>query len=267
MNNFRLLQLVVFACTCLLLLKSAAFIFAESGSVITGSVALNAQEAADKKAAEAQKKDTEKKVAEEKKGEPAKADLAQKDAAKEKGDKKTAEKAGPRQLKPESIEETKIKASSSELDLLESLAERRKQLNEREAALRLKENLLQAAERQIDERIGQLKTLEAKIQTKLKKQDALNDQQYRRLVKIYSTMKPKEAARIFNGLKMPILVDLMRSMKAASGSQILAKMNAEKARELTLMLVAKDQLVASNETAKTDELPAVQDEKLAEKNQ
>lgn len=267
MNNFRLLQLVVFACTCLLLLKSAAFIFAESGSVITGSVALNAQEAADKKAAEAQKENADKKAdskaAADKKSETAKADVAQKDA----GDKKAAETAGPQQMKPESIAETKFKSSTSELDLLESLAERRKQLNEREAALRLKENLLQAAERQIDERIGQLKTLEAKIQTKLKKQDALNDQQYRRLVKIYSSMKPKEAARIFNGLKMPILVDLMRSMKAAAGSQILAKMNAEKARELTLMLVAKDQLVASNETAKTDELPSVQDEKLAEKNQ
>ncbi len=267
MNNFRLLQLVVFACTCLLLLKSAAFIFAESGSVITGSVALNAQEAADKKAAEAQKEAADKKAdsksAADKKSETAKADVAQKDA----GEKKAAETAGPQQMKPESIAETKFKSSTSELDLLESLAERRKQLNEREAALRLKENLLQAAERQIDERIGQLKTLEAKIQTKLKKQDALNDQQYRRLVKIYSSMKPKEAARIFNGLKMPILVDLMRSMKAAAGSQILAKMNAEKARELTLMLVAKDQLVASNETAKTDELPSVQDEKLAEKNQ
>lgn len=267
MNNFRLLQLVVFACTCLLLLKSAAFIFAESGSVITGSVALNAQEAADKKAAEVQKEAADKKAdskaAADKKSETAKADVAQKDA----GDKKAAETAGPQQMKPESIAETKFKSSTSELDLLESLAQRRKQLNEREAALRLKENLLQAAERQIDERIGQLKTLEAKIQTKLKKQDALNDQQYRRLVKIYSSMKPKEAARIFNGLKMPILVDLMRSMKAAAGSQILAKMNAEKARELTLMLVAKDQLVASNETAKTDELPSVQDEKLAEKNQ
>lgn len=272
MNNFRLLQLVVFACTCLLLLKSAAFIFAESGSVITGSVALNAQEAADKKAAEAQKevaddKKADSKAAADKKSETEKSDVAQKDAAKEKGDKKVAETAGPQQLKPESIAETKFKPSTAELDLLESLAERRKQLNEREAALRLKENLLQAAERQIDERIKQLKTLEAKIQTKLKKQDALNDQQYRRLVKIYSSMKPKEAARIFNGLKMPILVDLMRSMKAAAGSQILAKMNAEKARELTLMLVAKDQLVASNETAKTDELPSVQDEKLAEKNQ
>ena len=48
MNNFRLLQLVVFACTCLLFLKSAAFIFDDSGSVITGSVTLNAQEASKK---------------------------------------------------------------------------------------------------------------------------------------------------------------------------------------------------------------------------
>lgn len=267
MNNFRLLQLVVFACTCLLLLKSAAFIFAESGSVITGSVTLNAQEVEDKKAAQAQKENSDKK-ADNKTTAEKKSKTADADAAKEKaGDKKAAETAGPQQLKPESIAETKIKPSTSELDLLESLAERRKQLNNREAALRLKENLLQAAERQIDERIQQLKTLEAKIQTKLKKQDALNDQQYRRLVKIYSSMKPKEAARIFNGLKMPILVDLTRSMKAAASSQILAKMNAEKARELTLMLVAKDQLVAANETAKTDELPSVQDEKLAEKNQ
>jgi flagellar motility protein MotE (MotC chaperone) len=80
-------------------------------------------------------------------------------------------------------------------------------------------------------------------------------------------MKPKEAARIFNGLKMPILVDLMRSMKPAAGSQILAKMNPEKARELTLMLVKKDQMVAANDAVKTDELPSVQDDKPAERNQ
>ena len=101
----------------------------------------------------------------------------------------------------------------------------------------------------------------------LKKQDVLKDEQYQRLVKIYTSMKPKEAAKIFNGLKMPILVDLMRSMKAAAGSQILAKMKAEKARELTLMLVKKDQMVAANETLKTNELPSLEDDKPAEKNQ
>lgn len=250
MNNFRLLQLVVFACTCLLLLKSAAFIFAD-GSVVTGSVSLNAQEVP--------KKDKAQKV---------------KDAEASEGDKKPALKAeqkkekrqdGP-QLKPDSFKNSKIQSSASELDLLESLAERRKQLNNREAELGLKENLLKAAERQIDERIKQLKSLEAKIQKDLKKQDVMNDDQYRRLVKIYSAMKPKEAARIFDGLQMPILVDLVRAMKAAAGSQILAKMQSEKARELTLRLVRKDQVVATNVMSKTDDLPSVQDDKPAERN-
>ncbi|GAA6211411.1 hypothetical protein NBRC116602_11520 [Hyphomicrobiales bacterium 4NK60-0047b] len=268
MNNFRLLQLVVFACTCLLLLKSAAFIFADTGSVITGSVALNAQEATKKEAGATEDKSKVKASATgADKGKDAKS--AEKDAGnkEKKTAQKTAQDQGPKQLKPENVEETKVKSSSSELDLLESLAQRRKQLNKREAELGLKENLLKAAERQIDERIQQLKKLEAKIQRKLKKQDVLNDQQYLRLVKIYTSMKAKDAAKIFNGLKMPILVDLMRSMKPAASSQILAKMNAEKARELTLMLVKKDQMVAANETVKTDELPSVQDDKPAEKNQ
>ncbi|MEP3474815.1 MAG: hypothetical protein ABJN57_01205 [Hyphomicrobiales bacterium] len=267
MNNFRLLQLVVFACTCLLFLKSAAFIFDDSGSVLTGSVSLNAQEAAKKDTAAAKEKtktEENSKGPENKKGSKSTQNAADKDANKE---KKVAQNQGPNQLKPDNVEETKVKSSSSELDLLESLAQRRKQLNKREADLGLKENLLKAAERQIDERIQQLKKLEARIQRKLKKQDVLNDEQYLRLVKIYTSMKPKEAARIFNGLKMPILVDLMRSMKAAASSQILAKMNPEKARELTLMLVKKDQMVAANDAVKTDELPSVQDDKPAEKNQ
>lgn len=264
MNNFRLLQLVVFACTCLLFLKSAAFIFDDSGSVITGSVSLNAQEAAKKDTAAAKEKT---KTEENSKGPENKEGSKSAQNAADNKEKKVAQNQGPNQLKPDNVEETKVKSSSSELDLLESLAQRRKQLNKREADLGLKENLLKAAERQIDERIQQLKKLEARIQRKLKKQDVLNDEQYLRLVKIYTSMKPKEAARIFNGLKMQILVDLMRSMKAAASSQILAKMNPEKARELTLMLVKKDQMVAANDAVKTDELPSVQDDKPAEKNQ
>ena len=169
MNNFRLLQLVVFACTCLLLLKGAAFVFGDQGSVITGSVALNAQEAKPKKEAAAKEKPEGNETA--KKAETAKdAKVAGKEAenSKEAG-KKSVGPQGQTQLKPDNVEKTNIKSSSSELDLLESLAQRRKQLNKREAELGLKENLLKAAERQIDERIKQLKKLEARIQRNLKK--------------------------------------------------------------------------------------------------
>lgn len=271
MNNFKLLQLVVFACTCLLLLKSAAFVFS-GGSVLTGTAELNAQEASVK--AEANNKETDKAGTKarnagqrraEEKGVPAKQEMMGPVPEKE---LKTADaKSTIKNLKPDDLEGTKVPASASELDLLESLSLRRKQLNERETQLSLKENLLKAAERQIDERIKQLKEIEAKIQVDLKKQDVMHNEQYKRLVKIYSSMKPKEAARIFDGLRMPVLVDLVRAMKASAGSQILAKMKPEKARELTLLLAQKDQLVMQKQTLMNKELPSVIGDKPALKNQ
>ena len=144
---------------------------------------------------------------------------------------------------------------------------RRKELNIRETQLKLKENLLKAAQKQIDERIEQLKALEAKIQVDLKKQDVLRQGQYQRLVKIYSSMKAKEAARIFNGLEMPVLVDLIRAMKAAAGSQILAKMDPEKARSLTMLLAQKEKMVADKPDEKLADLPKIENEKPAKNNQ
>ena len=259
MSNFRLLQLVMFAGFCLLILKGSAFLFSREG-VLTGAGALQAQEAAP----EAQAEKTQDKK-----------DKSQDETAQKK------EKAGPQKeqkpkeaakkesgnFEPVNYANTKVVPSDSKLDLLESLAERRKQLNMRETQLKLKENLLQAAQKQIDDRIAQLKSLEEKIQNDLKKQDVLRQSQYRRLVKIYSSMKAKEAARIFNGLDMPVLVDLVRAMKAAVGSQILAKMEPEKARQLTLLLAKKDQMVAPKAKDLKNDLPAIKGEQPAENNQ
>ena len=111
-----------------------------------------------------------------------------------------------------------------------------------------------------------MKELEAKIQVDLKKQDELKKNQYQRLVKMYSSMKPKEAARIFDGLEMTILVDILRAMKAASGSQIVAKMNAEKARAVTLMLAKKEQLKEVQSQKPMDELPEIEGIKPAADN-
>jgi len=246
MSNFRLLQLVMFAGVCLLFLKGTAFFFS-GGQVLTGAALLNAQEnpaGVDTKNAPGAKEQVT--VPEN----PAGDDKAKKDDF----------------TKPVNYAEKKVVPSDSKLDLLESLAIRRKQLDQRETQLKLKENLLTAARGQIDERIRLLKELEAKIQVDLKKQDVLRQDQYRRLVKIYSSMKPKEAARIFDGLKMSILVDLVRAMKAAAGSQILAKMNPEKARELTLLLAKKEQLVADVPKGAVA-LPKIDGDKPAENNQ
>ena len=253
MSNFRLLQLVVFAGFCLLALKSTALLLGDA-PVLTGAGALQAQEAQDPQA-------TEKKEM---------ADAGPKAQEAGKGAEQSAGPpvAGKQMNKPVDFSKKRVLPSSSELDLLESLAVRRKELNIRETQLKLKENLLKAAQKQIDERIAQLKDLEQKIQVDLKRQDDMKKGQYKRLVKIYSNMKAKEAARIFNGLEMPVLVDLVRAMKAAAGSQILAKMEPEKARALTMVLAKREQLKpVKPQTLAKNNLPAIKGDGLAKNNQ
>lgn len=260
MKELRLLPLVVFAGLCLLLLKGVSYFFFES-QVFTGAQSLQAQETQKTEDnPEVKQENNEKTDDAEKKRQIAE----QKDTADQRN-----EALGPanKHMKPGTISSMKIAASASEIELLESLAKRRKQLNEREQQLKLKENLLLAAERQIDERITELKKIEAKIQIDLNKQDVLRQAQYKRLVKIYSSMKPKEAARIFDGLKMPVLVGLVRAMKAASGSQIMAKMDPDKARILTLKLAEKEAASVPVIQSENSLLPKVDGEKPAKENQ
>ena len=62
------------------------------------------------------------------------------------------------------------------------------------------------------------------------------------LVKIYETMKPEEAAKIFDTLDMPILLGVIQKMKPARTAPIMAKMPPEKAKEVTVALTKQDQL-------------------------
>lgn len=57
------------------------------------------------------------------------------------------------------------------------------------------------------------------------------------LAKLYTTMKPKDAARIFNTLEMSILVPLLKEMKPSASSAILSQMNSEKAKAVTTELI------------------------------
>jgi flagellar motility protein MotE (MotC chaperone) len=51
-------------------------------------------------------------------------------------------------------------------------------------------------------------------------------------------MKPRDAATIFNDLEMPVLLGVVDRMKDRTAAPILAAMQPEKARELTIKLAA-----------------------------
>jgi len=133
-------------------------------------------------------------------------------------------------------------ATEAELDVLQRLSARREELDRRARDLDARDALLKAAEQRIDGKIAEMKKIEETVNASLKKHEEERDAQLRSLVKIYETMKPKEAARIFEQLDMPILLDVVSRMREAKAAPVIANLEPDRAKELTAELAKRRQL-------------------------
>lgn len=138
--------------------------------------------------------------------------------------------------------DTDIELSDVKMEMLDDLSARRKELEAFEASLRTREALLQAAEQEIDRKYQELSKLRGEIKDLLGQQAKEEDERINSLVKIYEGMKPKDAARIFDTLDLDILVTVMSRMSERKLSPILASMNPERARTVTIMLAEQKAL-------------------------
>ncbi|CTQ59403.1 MotE family protein [Roseibium album] len=136
---------------------------------------------------------------------------------------------------PDSLE---IGGSAAERAVLESLGKRRETLQQQEGQLDLREKLLQATEERIQKRVDELKKLEQRIETAVEKKKKQEQDEVAGLVTMYETMKPKDAARIFDRLSLPILLKVVRQMKPRKMADILAKMSPERAERLTVAIAS-----------------------------
>ncbi|HYG89296.1 MAG TPA: hypothetical protein VD978_23900 [Azospirillum sp.] len=124
-------------------------------------------------------------------------------------------------------------------ELLQHYAERRAEMERRTKDIEQREALLAAAEKRLDQKLQELEKVRADIQKLLRTGDEKQNAQLESLVKIYETMKPKEAARIFEELDMPVLLDVFQRMKEQKTAPILAAMDPVKAKEVTSALVER----------------------------
>ncbi len=129
--------------------------------------------------------------------------------------------------------------TDKEINLLQALAERRRELDLRARQMEQREALLKAAELRIEEKVGGLKALQKTIQDLLLQQEDQTEGQYKSLVKIYESMKPKDAARIFEQMDMSVLLPVIERMKERKTAPILAKMNTAKANAITTQLAQR----------------------------
>ncbi|HBR69982.1 MAG TPA: flagellar protein FlbB [Rhodospirillaceae bacterium] len=128
------------------------------------------------------------------------------------------------------------------MELFEDLSKRRKEIEKQEQEMLTREALLRAAEKELDRKFQEMTQLRSEIESLLEKQSQEEESRVQSLVKIYEGMKPKDAARIFNTLDLDILVAVMGKMSERKLSPILANMNEERARTITIMLAEQKKL-------------------------
>jgi flagellar motility protein MotE (MotC chaperone) len=124
----------------------------------------------------------------------------------------------------------------AEIEILMRLAERRDELAAKAREMEAREGLLRAAEIRIERRVAELEDLRVVIEDRIKVFDEQQEKKLGSLVKIYENMKPKDAARIFEDLEMGTLLEVAERMKERKLAPVMAQMNPDRAREVTVEL-------------------------------
>jgi flagellar motility protein MotE (MotC chaperone) len=172
-----------------------------------------------------------------KKGE-AKKEEAKKDEGKQEPKKEEAKKEEARKEEPRPADPLPP-TPTSERAVLERLQERRGAIDERAREMDMRESLLQAAERKLDNRINDLREIENRLDAGAKAEKAEIDRQLKTVVVMYESMKAKDAARVFDRLKLDVLVPIATAMKPARMAEIMAAMSPEAAEKLTVALASR----------------------------
>lgn len=248
MMQVRILPILLVAVTSLLLLKTAAL-------VANGGLSMPAITPAVAQSQPAGEMAGEPETAQQGETAPnAQTEMAAQEAAMEEG-------GGNAQVQPQPIEVPQGRvvkpgeqSFGSRSAVLERLSQRSKELDRRAKQLDLQENLLKAAEKRIAAQLDELRVIKATIEKAHKQKEERKKAQLQGLVTMYESMKAKEAARIFNGLKLPVLIELVDQMNARKMAEILGKMDSDVAEKLTVELAQRG---GSEAAAQPQQLPKI----------
>ncbi len=180
--------------------------------------------------------------------------------------KEEAPMAAPEMAKPEpamASPEPAQPVSPSERAILERLQSRRQELEARAREIDIRESLLKAAEKRIESRVEELKALESRISTATDQKNETDATRFKGLVTMYESMKPKDAAKVFDRLEMSVLLEIASQIAPRKMSDILGLMSTEAAERLTVELARR---AGSDKSASASDLPKIEGKLLPQRS-
>ena len=160
-------------------------------------------------------------------------------------------------------EENQQPVSASERAILERLQQRRQELEARAREIDIRESLLKEAEKRIENKVEEMKAFEANEKaTKDQKAEAENAR-FKGIVTMYEGMKPKDAAKVFDRLEMPVLIEIASQIAPRKMSDILGLMQTDAAERLTVELARRAS--GDKSAAASADLPKIEGKVLPQK--
>lgn len=160
---------------------------------------------------------------------------------------------------PEDIQQP---VSPSERAILERLQSRRQELDARAREIDIRENLLKAAERRLETKVEELKAAESRVAAAAEQKDEAESARLKGLVTMYEGMKPKDAARVFDRLEMPVLIEIASQISPRKMSDIMGLMSSEAAERLTVELAHR---AGGDKSSSSADLPKIEGKVLPQK--
>jgi flagellar motility protein MotE (MotC chaperone) len=136
-------------------------------------------------------------------------------------------------------ENAKPQMSAGERAVLESLQQRRQELETRAREMEVRDSLLRAAEKRIEQRLQELKDSEQRATGVAAEKKEAEAAKFKSLVTMYENMKAKDAAKIFDRLDMRVLVEVADAMNPRRMSDVLGLMDPAAAEKLTVELATR----------------------------
>jgi flagellar motility protein MotE (MotC chaperone) len=124
-------------------------------------------------------------------------------------------------------------SGTSTTDSITFLQQKEADIQRREEQLKEKEEHLANVQKEVEQKVKELLAIQKEIQASRNEKQESQNTKVRSLAKIYGTMKPKEAAKLFENLDDKLVMGIISTMTPDEAAAILALMEVKKAAKIS----------------------------------
>ena len=125
-------------------------------------------------------------------------------------------------------------------EVIQMLNEREEKVKQLEQKVHLKEKILKETAKQIDRRINELTKAEEKLRGTIVQVQTASESDLQKLTTVYESMKPKDAAQIFQAMDANFAAGFFALMQPTTAASIMSELDSDLAYTISAVLAGRN---------------------------